>query len=316
MKIFRGYHEITQAFARPIVTIGNFDGLHLGHRQIIHDVVERAKKVKGTSIAYTFRPHPHLALTPEEDLQLINTYDEKLDLLASLGIQVTIEEPFSREFSTIAPEKFFSEVLVKRLSPEAIYVGYDFAFGRNRAGTLDLLKRLCKDEGVELHVAKPLKVDGEVPSSSRIRGYLKTGDVAAANHLLGREFFYRGLVVRGKGRGHSIGFATANVRTESKFLIQEGVYATWALHGGRVYSSVTNVGRQPTFNRDGDAPIAVETHILDFDKDIYGEILEVRMVARLREEIKFDGVNSLVTQIKKDVEKARALLVAAGKGAK
>lgn len=308
MQIFRGYEEVNQAFARPIVTIGNYDGLHLGHRQIIEAVIERARREGGTSVVYTFRPHPHLALTQEEDLQLINTYDEKLELLANIGVDVVIEQPFSREFSTIAPEKFFRDILVKRLSAHAIYVGYDFGFGRDRAGNLDTLRAFCDAEGVELTVAKPMKIEGEICSSSRIRSYIQSGEVGLANRLLGREFFYKGLVVRGNGRGHKIGFATANVRTESKLRVKEGVYATYALYGGKMYKSVTNVGRQPTFNREGGVPVTVETHILDFDRDIYGSTLEVRMVERLRDEVKFDGIESLVKQIGLDVEKARQIL--------
>jgi riboflavin kinase/FMN adenylyltransferase len=308
MRVFHGYSEIQQAFSRPIVTIGNFDGLHLGHREIIQSVIARAKAEGGTSVVYTFRPHPHLALTPAHDLQLINTYDEKIGLLDEMGVDVVVEEPFSREFSTISPEKFFRDVLLKRLSPHAIYVGYDFGFGKDRSGSLDLLRALCEAEGIELHVAKPEKINGEVCSSTRIRAYLKNGDVKAARALLGRDFFYRGLVVRGHGRGHRIGFATANVRTESKLQVKEGVYATWAIHEGHRYKSVTNVGRQPTFNADANAPIAVETHILDFDRDIYGSVLEVSMVERIRDEVKFSGVDELVAQIKRDVEKAKGIL--------
>ena len=308
MQIFHGYEEVKEALPSPILTVGNYDGLHLGHRQIIESVVKRARDQKGTSIVYTFRPHPHLALTPNEELQLINTYDEKLDLLAAIGVNVVIEQPFSREFSTIAPEKFFSDVLVKRLSAQAIYVGYDFGFGKDRSGTLEMLRGFCQAEGVELHVAKPLKIDGETCSSSRIRDYLKAGDVKSATKLLGREFFYRGLVVRGNGRGHKIGFATANVKTESKLRVKEGVYATLATYKGQTFKSVTNVGRQPTFNKDAVVPVVVETHLFDFDRDIYGEMLEVRMVERLRDEVRFDGVESLVKQIGADVEAAKKIL--------
>ncbi len=308
MQIFHGYAEVNQAFPCPILTVGNYDGLHLGHRQIIESVVKRAREQKGTAVVYTFRPHPHLALTPNEELQLINTYDEKLDLLASIGVDVVVEQPFSREFSTITPEKFFSDILVKRLSAHAIYVGYDFGFGKNRSGTLEMLRGFCQAEGVELHVAKPLKIAGEICSSSRIRDHLKGGEVTAANMLLGREFFYRGLVIRGNGRGHTIGFATANVKTESKLRIKEGVYATLAVYKGQVFKSVTNVGRQPTFNKDSAVPVAVETHLFDFERDIYGEVLEVRLVERLRDEIRFDGVESLVKQIRADIDIAKNIL--------
>lgn len=313
MKVFHGYEEVSEAVAAPVLTIGNYDGLHLGHRFIIEAVIERARQLKGTSVVYTFRPHPHLALTPDEELQLINTYDEKLALLDEIGVDVVIEQPFSREFSEVAPEKFFRDILVKRLSAQAIYVGYDFGFGKNRAGNIELLKQCCGMEGIELHIAKPLKIDGEICSSTRIRDYLKAGEVVKANRLLGREFFYRGVVVRGFGRGHAIGFATANVKTESKLRVREGVYATLAVYRDQVFHSVTNVGRQPTFNVGVDSPVAVETHIFDFNRDIYGEVLEVRMIERLRDEVRFDGIESLVRQIKNDVVRAREILSAAGK---
>lgn len=313
MRVFHSYEEINQAFANPIITIGNYDGLHLGHRQIIEAVIERARAEKGTAIVYTFRPHPQAALVPDNELQLINTYDEKLALLEEIGVDVVIEQSFSREFSTLSPEGFFRDILVKRLSAHAIYVGYDFGFGRDRSGSLDLLKNLCQEEGIEIQVTKPLKISGEICSSSRIRAYLKDGNVSAANALLGRDFFYRGVVVRGNGRGHKIGFATANVKTDSKLRVKEGVYATLAVFQGSIFESVTNVGRQPTFNVDGGAPVAVETHILGFDRDIYGDVLEVRMLERLRDEVKFDGVESLVRQIKADVEKAKQIFSARGK---
>lgn len=312
MRIFRGYEELSQPLKKPIVTIGNFDGLHLGHRQIIQAVIDRAKSEKGTAVVYTFRPHPHLALSPDASLQLINTYDEKLDLLAGMGVDVVVEQSFSREFSTITPEKFFREILVKKLSAQAIYVGYDFGFGKNRSGTLDTLRKFCEAAQIELNVAEPLRIGSEICSSSRIREYIKSGEVASAAKFLGREFFYRGLVVKGKGRGHKIGFATANVHTESKLQVKEGVYATWAVCRNqdkeRIYPSVTNVGRQPTFNKGNESPVVVETHILDFNRDIYGELLEVRMVERLRDEVRFDGVESLVAQIRSDVQRTREIL--------
>lgn len=308
MRVFRGHAEVSAALERPILTIGNFDGIHLGHREIIGSVMERARREGGTSVVFTFRPHPQEVLGPAQEIQLLNTYDEKLEQLASLGVDVVIEEPFSREFSTVPAERFFNDVLLKRIGANVVYVGYDFAFGKDRGGGMDLLRELCQRNGVELHVAKPLKVGDEVCSSSRIRGYLEQGDVARANLLLGREFFYRGLVVRGNGRGRKIGFATANVQTERKVRIREGVYATWAVHAGKIYPSVTNVGRQPTFNADPNAPVVVETHILDFDRDIYGEVLEVRMVERLRDEVKFSGVDALVVQIGRDVAEARRIL--------
>lgn len=308
MRYFHGYAEVNEAFSRPIFTIGNFDGLHLGHRKIIESVIERAAMERGTSVVYTFRPHPHLALVPSEDLQLINTYDEKVDILKHLGIDVLIEENFSREFSELTPERFVRDILIKQLSARAIYVGYDFGFGRNRGGNLELLKQLGEQEGVEVHVAKPLKIDGEICSSTRIRQYVSDGNVVAANRLLGREFFYRGLIFRGNGRGHKIGFATANLHGDSKLCIKEGVYASWAMWRGQAFPSVTNVGRQPTFNAGVEVPVTIETHILDFDRDIYGDAFEVRFVERLRGEKRFSGAQALVSQIHQDCAAARRVL--------
>lgn len=308
MELIKGFEEIDRTFPGTIVTIGNFDGLHLGHRQIIESVVKRAKNEGGTSVVYTFKPHPHLALTPAENLQLLNTYEEKAQLISELNVDVLVEQPFSREFSTISAERFFTDVLLKRLSAKAIYVGYDFGFGKNRQGNLETLGKFCKQEGVELHVATPLKVNGEVCSSSRIRNYVQAGQIDKANALLGREFFYRGLVVRGNGRGKKLGFATANVHTESKLRVKEGVYATRVFYKGKLFESVTNVGRQPTFNKKDDVPVVVETHILGFDQDIYGEMIEVRIVQRIRDEVRFSGVEALVEQIQCDVQSAKKIL--------
>ncbi len=309
MKIYKGYQEIKETFSNTVLTIGNFDGLHLGHREIIGSVIDRAKAEKGTSIVYTFRPHPQQVLSPSRPHQMINTFDEKLDLLKSLGVDVVIEEPFSREFSTISPEKFFRELLVKKISAKAIYVGYDFGFGKDREGSLEMLQKLCKQEGVECHVIAPHKISGQTCSSSKIREHILAGEIKQANALLSREFFYRGVVVKGNGRGRTIGFATANVHTESQLWVKEGVYVTRTVCRGKAYKSVTNVGRQPTFHDDMTGiPIVVETHIFDFNEDIYGETLEVRMVDRLRDEMKFSSVDTLVAQIRKDVAKAKEIL--------
>ncbi len=317
MKLYRGHLEIHENFPKPVLTIGNFDGLHLKHRKLIQSMTERARVEGGTSIIYTFRPHPHHALSPGSAMQLLNTYDEKLEMIEAMGVDVAIEEPFSREFSTIAPEKFLRDILLKRLSALAVYVGYDFAFGKDRAGSLELLKEFCEAEGVECNVCVPLKIGGEICSSTSIREHILAGRIREANALLGREFFYRGLVVRGHGRGKKIGFATANVHTESLLSVKEGVYVTRAAIKGsadaKTYASVTNVGRQPTFNKDAQAPVVMETHILDFDLDIYGETLEVRMVDRLRDEVRFSSVDQLVAQIRTDITKAKRWLLTNGK---
>ncbi|MGZ3699663.1 MAG: bifunctional riboflavin kinase/FAD synthetase, partial [Bdellovibrionota bacterium] len=313
MEVFRGHEALSRTLVSPVVTIGNFDGVHLGHQKIIELAVSKARSLHGTCVAYTFRPHPQVALRPGANVQLLSTYDEKLDLMAGLGVDVTIEEPFSREFSTTHPEQFFKEILLRELSARAIVVGYDFAFGKEREGHLDTLRTLCAEAGVELTVVQPQRQGEDVVSSSRIRQYLLSGDVADAARLLGREFFYRGVVVRGEGRGRKIGFPTANLKLENKLALPYGVYATWAVvreagapvSAGTRVASVTNVGVRPTFRGDGpELPALVETHLLNMEQDLYGKTLDVRFVKRLREERKFSGIAELKSQIAKDAAEA------------
>jgi riboflavin kinase/FMN adenylyltransferase len=313
MEIVRGIRSLPKALNRVVLTIGNFDGVHLGHQRIIGLAVEKARARGGTAVAYTFRPHPQVALRPGSNVQLLLTYDEKLELLAEQGLDVTIEEPFSREFSTVAPQDFFNDVILRRLSAEAIVVGYDFGFGKERAGTLEGLQDFCKKAGVELTVVPPQRADSEVVSSSRIRQHLLAGEMELASALLGREFFYRGIVVRGEGRGRKLGFPTANLKLENKLAVPYGVYATWAVLEGKALPSVTNVGVRPTFQTDGpELPALVETHLLNTTIDLYGKPLEVRFVKRLREERRFPGIEALKAQIAADAGAAGMLLKKGG----
>jgi riboflavin kinase/FMN adenylyltransferase len=309
METIRGIGALNKALPRVVLTIGNFDGVHLGHQHIIRQAVEKARARGGTAVAYTFRPHPQVALRPGANIQLLLTYDEKLEILAAQGLDATIEEPFSREFSTVAPQAFFADAILGRLSAEAIVVGYDFAFGKERTGTLQALEEFCRKAGVELTVVPPQRAgDSAVVSSSRIRQHLAAGEVDAAATLLGREFFYRGVVVRGEGRGRKIGFPTANLKIENKLTLPYGVYATWAILGGKRLPSVTNVGVRPTFADSPELPALVETHLLDTTLDLYGQTLEVRFVKRLREERRFPGIEALKAQIAADAGEASLIL--------
>jgi riboflavin kinase / FMN adenylyltransferase len=329
MEVIRGIQNLGgRALKGTVLTIGNFDGVHLGHREILRLVCEKARERQGVAAAYTFRPHPQVALHPGANVQLLSTYDEKLELLQEAGLDLVIEEPFSREFSTIPPQQFFNDIVLRRLSAEAIVVGYDFAFGKERQGHLESLGLFCNDSGVELTVVPPHRIGGEVVSSSRIRQHFSSGDVGAANRLLGRQFAYRGIVSRGEGRGRKLGFPTANLSLEKKLVLPYGVYTTWAICSGisdasllgRPLPSVTNVGVRPTFgqagrpgqpglNEETSLPALVETHLLDVDADLYGGQLEVRFVQRLREERRFPGVDALKAQITADAAEARKLLV-------
>jgi riboflavin kinase / FMN adenylyltransferase len=311
MEIIRGIQTLQRAFPHAVLTIGNFDGVHVGHQMIVRLAIEKARARKGTAVAYTFRPHPAIALRPETQasVPLLSTYDEKLELLGALGVDVVVEEPFSREFSTTTPEQFFTDVILRRVSAEEIVVGYDFKFGKERSGQLESLARWCTDAGIGLTVVQPQKQGSDVVSSSRIRQYLMAGDVESAARLLGRPFFYRGIVVRGEGRGRKIGFPTANLKLENKIALPYGVYATWAvLPSGEKMPSVTNVGVRPTFDSTAELPALVETYVLDRSFDLYGTVFEVRFVRRLRAEQKFPGVDALKAQIALDVEEARRAL--------
>jgi riboflavin kinase/FMN adenylyltransferase len=309
MKVLRGIGELNYSIPHAVVTIGNFDGVHLGHQKIIQLAVEKARSRNGTCVAYTFRPHPQVALRPGAYLPLLQTYDEKLESLSAHGVDITVEEPFSREFSTIEPDQFFKKVLLEKLKAEVIVVGYDFAFGRERHGHLKILEEFCKKSGVELIVVQPQQAEETVVSSSKIRSFLQNGEVDAAHHLLGHPFFYRGIVIKGEGRGRLLGFPTANLKLENKLVLPFGVYTTWAIWNGKKIPSVTNIGVRPTFqSTDQELPALVETHLLDTTLDLYGTPLEVQFISRLRAEKRFSGMDALKAQIALDVAEARRIL--------
>lgn len=308
MQIFLGHREVKESWKHAVVSVGNFDGVHLGHQEIIRVAQEEARLRQGVCIAYTFKPHPQEALYPERHIALLMTYEEKVERLKRLGLNALIEEPFSREFSNMSAELFFNDVLIHRLSAEAIVVGYDFAFGNDRQGNQHALERLCHESGVSLKVVPPFRVKSDVVSSSKIRSYLHSGDLSSACALLGYDFFYCGVIVRGEGRGQKIGFRTANLQLSNKLKLPHGVYVTIAKHQGRDYPSVTNVGVRPTFKSDKELAALVETHLLDTDIDLYGATIEVRFIQKLREEIKFSGIEPLREQIGRDIAIARSIL--------
>lgn len=329
MKHFRGYRELIADRAHTprhtVVTIGNFDGVHLGHREILERLKRKAIQTHGLSLVYTFRPHPQEVLRPGTDVKLITTYDEKTQLLESAGIDLVVEEPFSQDFFTLSAREFFDRILVQGFQAKHLFVGHDFAFGRNREGDFAQLSQWCAEAGIEIERIEPFcrLVDpvGKGPaesvtvSSSRIRKALLEGDVAMAAKMLGGFFFYRGTVMKGDQRGRLLGFPTANLRIENKLALPNGVYATWAIlkrksgHDEKI-ASVTNVGVRPTFYPEqGALPKVVETHLIlpagEFP-DLYGETLEVQFAERFRDEKKFGSIDELKAQIAIDREHARA----------
>jgi riboflavin kinase / FMN adenylyltransferase len=308
MPVYKGLAQLPHVPKSSVVTVGNFDGVHKGHREILERVVSRAKELQGTAVAVTFRPHPR-AFLHATSVPLINTYEEKVEILLGLGVDWVVEEPFTREFSNISADQFFHQVFCHGLEAKALFLGYDFAFGKGRAGNVDTLTRLAAARGIEAEVVPPYQQEGKAVSSSAIRKFLEEGDVASAKSFLGRAFFLRGLVWRGDGRGRSIGIPTANLRTEFRLYPKNGVYVTTTLWRGKRLPSISNVGVNPTFKGDAqDLPLKVETHLFDWKGDIYGDEISVEFHEFLRPERKFSGAEELKAQIQKDFMDARRIL--------
>ncbi len=274
--------------------------MHLGHQKLIEAALAEARALHSSAFVYTFKPHPQIALRPEQNRSLITTYGERFELLSKTAIAGVIEEPFSREFSQTPAATFFEKILMGLLRAKVIVVGYDFSFGKNRTGNLELLRAYCEKAQVKLVVVPPFELDGVAVSSSRIREALLKGDVASAHRLLGHPFFYRGIVIRGEGRGKKLGVPTANLQmpeeSSSKCLLPFGVYAT-TVDG---LPSATNIGVRPTF--EDHQPVAfIESHIIGGSEDLYGRTVEVQFLKRIREEKKFASFEELKAQIAKDI---------------
>ena len=266
---------------------------------------EKAQARSGQCLVYTFRPHPQAVLRPRSPIDLILPYEKKLQILADLGVDQTLEEPFTWEFSQTDAETFFQTIMIDRLGAEVIVVGYNFSFGKGRQGQLETLREFCQRAKIELIVVEPHCIQGQVVSSSQIRQLLLAGEVEKASVFLGRLFSYQGLVLKGEGRGKKLGFPTANLKIENQLTLPFGVYATWARVAGQTYRSVTNVGVRPTFQEAGfAASVLVETHLMEGSPDLYGLPLEVQFVSRIRSEKKFTGVEALREQIAKDLTEA------------
>ena len=306
MEVVHGISRLQTQLSKSVVTIGNFDGLHFGHREIISKTVAKAKEKDARSVVVTFNPHPRKILRPEaHHVQLFDHKDQEKEM-SLMGVDVLVMEPFSRDLSQLTAEKFLSDYIIKPLSPIALVVGYDFAFGANREGTLSTLEKLCQKSGLDLEIVNPIKMDGLVISSSEIRKSIKEGHVDLARKMLGRSFYLSGLVEKGDQRGRILGFPTANLSTNAEVFPKVGVYATYTQIRDEMYKSVTNVGYNPTFiGSDGkNRPLKVESHILNFNKDIYGEEIEIFFEQFIRPEIKFSDIEALKSQIKHDINTA------------
>jgi len=305
MRIIRGIKNYSETFPKPVLTLGNFDGVHLGHQAIFKKVVERAKEIGGTAIAFTFEPHPLKVLAPERSPLLLNTFHGKMKLLEAVGIQVVICADFTREFAQQNPGDFARRVLADTLGVKEVYVGYDYAFGKGREGSIDSLKDMGAALGFTVGVVDAVQVSGVVVSSSLVRDLVSSGRVDETYPYLGRYYSIEGNVVHGESRGHSLGFPTANIRSANELLPAHGVYAVRALLGGHHLDGVASIGVRPTF---GAGPVSIEVFLFDYDGNLYGKHLEVAFIKRLRGEQKFPDVDALVGQMHKDVEQAKEIL--------
>jgi riboflavin kinase/FMN adenylyltransferase len=287
-----------------------FDGLHLGHQLIMQTVVERARAAGAVPTVITFDPHPRAVLHPESAPPLLQTFDQKIEAFGVLGIEQTIVVRFTKEFSSIRAADFLSDVLVDRLHAKEVYLGKGFAFGHDREGNIDLLKRVGAELGFVAGEVPEVKLRGARVSSSKIRGLLAAGHVNLARRMLGRPYGVEGRVERGAERGHKLGFPTANLHPHNRVIPRNGVYVTGTLIDGQWRRSVTNVGLRPTF---GDAlEPSVETFVLNWDGDLYGDVIRVRFLYRLRDERKFNSIDELKTQITRDVDRANSYFERAG----
>ncbi|CDM64516.1 bifunctional riboflavin kinase/FAD synthetase [Pyrinomonas methylaliphatogenes] len=300
----RVFHGIDNAeIARPtVLTLGVFDGLHLGHQLIMRTVVERARAVGAIPTVITFDPHPRAVLHPEAAPPLLQTLDQRLEGLRFLGIEQTIIIRFTREFAQIRAEDFLRDIVHERLQAREVYLGQGFAFGRGREGNIELLRRVSRELGFFADEVPEVRLRGQRISSSRIRELLTQGRVNLARRMLGRPYGVEGRVVRGAERGRALGFPTANLQLQNRVIPKNGVYVTAALIEGVWRRSVTNIGTRPTFEKDG-AP-AIETYVLDWSGDLYGDVVRVRFLHRLRDERRFASVEDLRRQIIADVKRA------------
>ncbi len=283
--------------------IGNFDGVHLGHKKIINALKKTEDSTVKTSII-TFDPHPQKVLG-KRDISLIYPLEERFTILESKGVECVICLPFTEELSNYSAHDFVSKILVDLLRVKNIAVGPGFIFGNNRSGNIDLLSSLGNKLGFNTTIVEPGKVGNDTVSSTRVRDFIEKGYVEQANRFLGDEYFIKGKVVEGEKRGREIGFPTINLESNWEMLPKTGVYATYVYLEDVLYQSITNIGYRPTF---GDDKLLIETHIFDFEGDLYGKEVKVNFAKRLRDEKKFDGVDSLVSQIKIDVLEVEKIL--------
>jgi riboflavin kinase/FMN adenylyltransferase len=309
MKVFNHLDQIIEPFKHAVITIGNFDGVHIGHQALFHEAIEKAEAIGGTSVAMTFEPHPLRVMKKNNHPPLITLYEQKSELIERTGIDVLICVPFTLEFAAQTAEEFVRDLLVRKIGIKAIVVGQDYSFGKNREGDLDLLKSYGPEYGFEVIVAgwiKSARALADRISSTKIRQLVTDGRMERAEKMLGRNYQIRGKVVAGRDRGGKLlGIPTANINLHDELCPKTGIYAVTVECGGNQHRGVANIGYSPTFE---DHEFTVEVHILDFSANIYGKQIRVNFIKRIRDEIKFSNISELIDQIKLDIAAAHKIL--------
>lgn len=308
MEIIKGIENLKRPFRKPVVTLGNFDGVHLGHQQIFKRVNEEASKIDGEGVVITFEPHPLKVLAPKKFLPLLTPFRKKMLLIEKSGIDNVLCINFSLVFSELSPSDFIQDILVEKVKVKKVIVGYNYHFGKGQKGDVQTLKEAGKTFHFEVDIVDALKVGQKIVSSSTIRGLIQNGEVEEASKLLGRDYPIIGNVVKGAKRGQTLGFPTANLEISDELYPKAGVYAVEVEWRKQRFHGLANVGWNPTFLPEQTVkgtPISLEVYILNFNQDIYGEEIQVDFKRRIRDEVRFDSPSQLIYQIQKDIEWAQ-----------
>ncbi len=308
MEIINGIENLRRSLKNPVVTLGNFDGVHLGHQRIFGRVKEEASKLHGEAVVITFEPHPLKVLAPERFLPLLTPHRKKMMLIEKSGIQTVLCIEFTPAFSEISPSEFIKNILVEKVNVRRVIIGYNYRFGKGQKGDVQVLKEAGRAFNFEVEVVEPLKVGQTIVSSSKIRDLIRRGEVEEASRLLGRDYPIAGKVVRGAKRGGTLGFPTANLEISDELYPKTGVYAVEVAWHQEHFDGLANVGLNPTFSSEkgqDPKPISLEVYILNFNRDIYGDDVQVAFRRRIRDEVRFDSPAQLVDQIQKDIQWAQ-----------
>jgi riboflavin kinase / FMN adenylyltransferase len=307
MKIIKDLAEIKRD-DKSVITLGTFDGLHLGHQQIVNEVIEKSKQIGGRNFLLTFEPHPRKVIPGRNDVKLLSTFDEKIEILEKLGLENLFVINFTIEFSKQSPEDFVKKYLIDGIGLKEIVIGYDHHFGKERDGNFELLQKMGKKFNFSVTLIPEFSIEDETISSTKIRNALLAGDVTRAGKMLGRFYSFKGVIVRGDGRGRKLGFPTANISVDDtdKLIPAKGIYAAECIVENEKHFGLLSLGSRPTFHKDGE--IIPEFYIFDFDKDIYDRIMQVNLVEKIRDEEKFNSVEELIVRMKKDEVIGRKIL--------